>query len=161
MRVRLDKTSGSAKRVLEPNVSTLMEATNMSMRSWISAIVAGLIVVLSGPAQAHHSVGSFYDTSKTISITGVLKAVKIINPHARIELEETKPNGQKVLWVTTTTSGTRLVLAGFTKDMLVVGSKVTLEGNPTRKEGVNSIVVNSATTADGKTINLRDAPSSQ
>src|SRR5688572_2833166 len=115
----------------------------MSMRSWISIAIAGVIVVISVPVQAHHSVGSFYDTSRSISVTGVLKAVKIVNPHARIELEETRPNGEKVLWITTTTSGTRLVLAGFTRDMLTVGSKVTLEGNPTRKEGVYSIVVNS------------------
>src|SRR5262245_61094282 len=130
----------------------------MKLRFSITALATAIIVLLGVTADGHHSVGSFYDISKTISITGVLKVMKVINPHSRIELEVTQPDGQKVMWIATTTSGTRLTLMGFTNDTIKVGSTVTLEGNPTRKEGVYSIVVNTAITPDGKKYNLRDAP---
>ena len=127
----------------------------MRFRIWVSAALAGVIlVVLSGPAQAHHSIPSFYDENKTISITGLVTQVKIINPHSQIFLEVTDPNGQKATWIAITVAGTQMIRNRWAADVFKVGSTLTLAGNPPRKQGTNGIVLHAVTTSDGKTFKL-------
>ena len=45
------------------------------------AVLAGLLATLTATAQAHHSFTSFFDLTKTVEISGVVKSVKLVNPH--------------------------------------------------------------------------------
>ena len=125
----------------------------MRSRIWISAVLAGVIVVvLSVPAPAHHSLPTFFDVEKIVQVVGVVKSVRIMNPHSEILFEVTDSNGQKAEWVGVSGSSAQMTRAGWTNDTLKVGSTVTVEGNPVRRAGAKGILVKSFTLADGRKI---------
>ena len=125
----------------------------MRLRIWISAVLVGVIlVVLSVPLQAHHSIPAFYDAEKTVSVTGVVKQVRIQNPHSTIFLEGAELNGLKATWVAILASGSALAKEGWTNDTLKVGSTITITGNPARAKDAKGMVVKFVTMSDGKTL---------
>ena len=124
----------------------------MKERLFVSIVLAGVIVILGVPAQAHHSIPAFWYPDKNIQITGVLKEVKIINPHSIFIIEVTGPNGDKVDWTGVTASGAAMFRAGWTSGTLKPGTKVTVEGNPPRKEGAKGILITTFTLPDGRKI---------
>ena len=124
----------------------------MKVRFSIAVLLAGLIAIHSVPAQAHHSIPAFWYPDKTIQVTGVVKEIKIINPHSVFVIEVTDPSGQKVDWTGVTASGAAMFRAGWTSETLKVGTKVTVEGNPPRKEGAKGILITSFTLPDGRKI---------
>ena len=124
----------------------------MRFHIWISAISAGVILImLAASVQAHHSIPAFYDEGKTISVTGVVKQVKIMNPHSSIVFEG-ELNGQKGTWLAVMSSGSALARNGWTNDTIKAGTTVTIEGNPARAAGAKGMIVKSITTSDGRTI---------
>ena len=125
----------------------------MRFRIWISAIAAIVILVLpNAPIQAHHSIPAYYDDAKTISVTGVVKQVKIMNPHSSIMLEGGPANGPKGTWLAVLSSGSALARNGWTNDTIKAGTTITIEGNPARAAGAKGLVVKSITTSEGRTI---------
>ncbi len=127
------------------------EVWTMKRHVWVTAILAAVVLVmLSTSIQAHHSLPAYYDPEKTISITGVLKEVKIMNPHSKFVVEVTEPDGRKVIWGIIAGTGTAMAKAGWTNSTLKIGATVTVTGNPSRAEGTTGMVAKSFTTADGK-----------
>ena len=118
--------------------------------------LAVLILVRIAPAQAHHSRPVFYDTEKTIRVTGVVKDVRIVNPHSTFLFEVTEPNGQKTQWVGTTASGAALFRAGWTKETIKAGTTVIFEGSPPRDETAKGMLIDSFTLPDGKKISVKN-----
>jgi hypothetical protein len=108
----------------------------MKLRIWISAITASIILVLlTASIQAHHSIPAYYDESKTISVVGVVKQVRIMNPHSSILIEGGPATGPKGVWLAVMASGSALARNGWTNDTIKAGSTVTIEGNPARAAG--------------------------
>jgi hypothetical protein len=128
------------------------------MRSLISifTVAALAIAVLGMPVQAHHSRPVFYDVDKTIRITGVVKDVRIINPHTTFVFEVTEPNGQKTQWIGTTASGAALFRAGWTKETIKAGTTVIFEGSPARDETAKGMLIDSFTLPDGKKLTVKN-----
>ncbi len=125
----------------------------MRFRIWLSAVSIGVtLVVLSASVQAHHSIPAYYDEGKTISVTGVVKQVRIMNPHSSIVLEGSQENGQKATWLAVMASGSQLGRNGWTNDTIKAGSTVTIEGNPARAAGAKGLIVKSIKMPDGRTI---------
>ena len=122
----------------------------------ISAALAVLIFLASTTVQAHHSRPVFYDVEKTIRVTGVVKDVRIVNPHSTFLFEVTEPNGQKTQWVGTTASGAALFRAGWTKETIKAGTTVVFEGNPARDETAKGMLIDSFTLPDGKKILVKN-----
>jgi hypothetical protein len=117
----------------------------------ISLIIAGIIVVMpSAPMEAHHSIPAFYEADKTISLTGVLKEVKIANPHCLFRLEVTDREGRKVTWAIIAGTAQSLATAGWTNETLKVGSTITVEGHPSRAKGTTGLVGVAFITPEGK-----------
>lgn len=125
----------------------------MSMRFSVSVILAGLLLALAGPVQAHHSFTSFWYMDRTVEIEGVVKSLKVFNPHAELVIEVTEGNGQKSDWnITSQGTGTALVKAGWTKNTLLIGIKVKVEGHPSRKEGAKALAAGKVTKPDGSVV---------
>src|SRR5690349_10346939 len=102
---------------------------------WLRAAAAALGIAgfaASGPASAHHSFAVFFQTSRSISVTGVVTAVEFSNPHGLIHLDVTKPDGTLETWTAETNSPSILVRRGWSKNTLKVGEKVTVQGWPAR-----------------------------
>src|SRR5262245_41253271 len=68
-----------------------------SMRLYVSTVLVAMFL-LTIPALAHHSFTSFWYTDRTVEITGIVKTVKLVNPHANMTVEVTEANGEKSLW---------------------------------------------------------------
>jgi hypothetical protein len=110
--------------------------------------------------QAHHSVANFWEAGKTIKITGTVTKVLLVNPHPSIFLDSTDDKGQTVKVVAILGQGVSgLAGYGITKDTLMPGTKLTLEGHPPKAEGstTKGILVNAFTLPDGKRIALGEA----
>jgi hypothetical protein len=101
---------------------------------------------------AHHSFNSFWYMDRTVEITGIVKSVKLVNPHANMVIEVTE-NGQKSLWsITSRGSVSALRDAGWKEDTVTIGMKVKVEGNPSRKEGAKGLAAGKITKPDGSEV---------
>jgi hypothetical protein len=123
---------------------------DMQFRIWTLAMFASVILgVLSAPAPAHHSIASFWNEQANISIAGVVKQVRIMNPHSEILVDVTE-GGQTSTWLVLGSSVQLMRRAGINNDTVKPGATITIDGHPARKEGAKGILARTLTMADGK-----------
>jgi hypothetical protein len=128
----------------------------MTIRTRVAIAAAAAAVALTATVgQAHHSIANFWDATKTISVTGVVKTVKLVNPHSEITLEETV-DGKPVKWTAFGLGITDLRRRGITSEMLL-NKKVTLTGNPPKQAAGKGVFISLITFEDGKQLNIREA----
>jgi len=113
--------------------------------------VAFLLVGI--PALAHHSFTSFWYMDRSVEISGVVTSVKLVNPHPEMKVEVTEPSGTKSIWtITGRATGTGILKAGWTADTVPLGTKVKVEGAPSRKEGAKALAAGKITKGDGTVV---------
>ena len=81
---------------------------------------------------AHHSVAVNFDTSREITIEGVLTEIAWRNPHSRFRVDVTDEDGSTVEWLVEFGAFNTLKRAGFPSDSFAVGDSITIIGNPGR-----------------------------
>jgi len=122
------------------------------MRLRLSPVLAVMALMLTVPVLAHHSFVTFWDMDRTVEITGVVKSVKLVNPHANMTVEVTEA-GQKSIWsITSRGSVSALRAGGWKEDTVPVGMTVKIEGNPSRKEGAKGLAAGKITRPDGSVV---------
>jgi len=99
------------------------------MRSTILASLA-LTSSLATPALAHHSFAAVFDGSQTVSVEGVVKEFKLVNPHALLTLESKDATGAARTWTVEFDGRLNLTTKGWTPDTIKAGEYVTVYGNP-------------------------------
>lgn len=99
------------------------------------------------PAAAHHSFAVFFD-DQTIAITGTVTEFRFTNPHGLISLTVSTAEGPTEQWVIETNAQTLLRRRGWTKETLVVGEVVTVDGWLAR-DGTKYLRMRGVTRADG------------
>jgi hypothetical protein len=110
-------------------------------------------LMLGATVYAHHSFNSFWYMDRTVEITGIVKSVKLVNPHANMVIEVTEANGERALWsITSRGSVSALRAAGWKEDTVTPGMKVKIEGNPSRKEGAKGLAAGKITRPDGSEV---------
>ena len=131
------------------------------MRLRILVVMTSMLLMLTVPALAHHSFTSFWLMDQTKEITGIVKSIKIVNPHPEMLLEVTGANGEKVLWnITATSSGSAILKAWVVDaatDKLPIGTKIKVAGHPSRKEGSRALAAGTITLPDGKLLSFGGA----
>ena len=116
------------------------------------ALLAGLVILGSSvPALAHHSFSGEFDTSKAITLEGIVTRVDWENPHVHYHVDVTAPDGTVVNWVCETGGPARLARRGWTHDSLKPGDKVIVHGF-LAKDGAHSVDGREVTLADGRKI---------
>ena len=119
----------------------------------LSALFLVMFLMLGVTSYAHHSFNSFWYMDKTVEITGIVKSVKLVNPHANMVVEVTESNGEKSLWsITSRGSVSALRQAGWKEDTVTIGMKVTILGNPSRVEGAKGLAAGKITRPDGSEV---------
>ena len=83
-------------------------------------------------ALAHHSLMQEYDVNTSIELQGRVSRLDWTNPHIALFLEVIGDDDVAEIWECELGSPNPLVLAGWAKDDLPVGSVVTLKANPSR-----------------------------
>lgn len=94
-------------------------------------LVLGLAVI-GVPVFAHHGTGVAYEVDKTVTVKGTVTEWIWANPHCGILFDVTDESGQVTHWGAELSNPHQLSLAGFTKDVLKPGDKITLTGNPSK-----------------------------
>jgi hypothetical protein len=122
------------------------------MRLSTAALLVATLVVFTIPTFAHHSFTNFWYMDKTVEITGVVKTVKLVNPHSELSIEVTEGSQASIWYITSEGTGSALRKAGWTPDSLPIGMKVTIAGHPSRKEGAKAMAAGKITKADGSVI---------
>ena len=119
----------------------------------IVAVSTVIVLMVAVPTLAHHSFTTFWNMDQTVAITGIVKEIKLANPHASMVVEVTEPSGEKSLWnITARGSVSALRAGGWTYDTLPVGTTVKVEGSPSRREGAKGLAAGKITRPDGSEV---------
>ena len=80
----------------------------------VLALMAGTMVLLAAPpVRAHHSAAAAFDSTKPVTVTGVITEVRLENPHTWFFLDVTDAGGKVVNWGFEGTTPTALIRSGF------------------------------------------------
>src|SRR5215813_13482427 len=121
------------------------------MKGFVTLAIAAVLGGTVRPALAHHSFAAEYDDQKPLKITGTLSKVDWMNPHIWYYVEVKNPDGSKTTWAISGGAPGQLMRRGITKDLLVVGSEVNVEGFKA-KDGSNNGFGQRVTYADGRNV---------
>ena len=122
------------------------------MKALVSVLaLAALLAGATRPAIAHHSFAAEYDDQKPLKITGTLTKVDWMNPHIWYYVDVKNPDGSTTAWAISGGAPGQLMRRGITKDLLVIGSTVNVEGFKA-KDGSNNGFGQRVTYQDGRNV---------
>jgi hypothetical protein len=126
-RKHLEPGGGSAARLKGQFMNRGIE-----MKALIVAVASGICLLAGMTAMAHHSFATQYDSSKAITLEGVVTKVEWMNPHARFYMDVKDPNGQTANWNLELASPNVLKRNGWSSKSLQIGDHVKVEGSVAR-----------------------------
>lgn len=94
-------------------------------RLFILSAALGLAAL---PSLAHHSFSADYDTSKPLTLHGMVTRVDWMNPHVRFFIEVKDESGKATNWEFELGSPNTLIRSGWTRTTLKVGDEITVKG---------------------------------
>ena len=116
-------------------------------RRVVCTLVAGMTLAAL-PAGAHHSFVMF-DTSKQVTLSGVVSSFEWTNPHTYIEIDAADAAGTVKHWSIELGSPSILRNSGWNHSTLKAGDKVTLIINPLKDGSAGGLLLQ-ADLADGR-----------
>jgi len=96
-------------------------------------LVLWLTLLWLAPASAHHSIGGEFDNNAEVTIEGVVKEFRLINPHTYIvvAVESADAAGD---WTLTFGPATKLIRgSGWSETTLQTGERIRAIGRPARR----------------------------
>jgi len=124
------------------------------MRRTLSIGIAVLGLLLAAvPAPAHHAFGSEFNVDKPIALRGKVTMMEWVNPHSWIHIDVKGPDGTVVNWMIEGGSPNSLMRLGFTKNALLPGMDIVVEGFQA-KDSSYKAVGKSLMFADGRKLLL-------
>ena len=137
---------------------SMPKSFSAAITSLVLAAIAALSLALNATeAFAHHSY-SMFDSSKTDTLTGVVKSLDIINPHSWLEVVVTDPHGGQVEYALEMGGPGQIERQGWSRDTLQPGDKVTVSLHPLR-DGSHGGQLVSAVLPNGKVMTGGGPPS--
>jgi hypothetical protein len=108
---------------------------------------AAVMFLAAVPAYSHHAFSGEFDSSKPITLEGVVTRIDWENPHVYFYVDVAEPNGTVVNWKCETRGPKGLERQGWKRDSLKPGDKVIVQGSMAR---------NGSHSADGRQVTLGD-----
>jgi hypothetical protein len=103
------------------------------MTRWIPAFALGL--ALGGMnASAHHSISAVYDSSKRITVEGVVTRFQFTNPHPILMIDVTDASGTVREWRLEMDNRSELAGVGVTTETFRPGDRVVVSGSLARAQ---------------------------
>jgi hypothetical protein len=119
----------------------------------IVALTFIALLLTAAAAWAHHAFAAEFDINQPVKLQGKVQKMEWINPHAWIHVEVPSADGKVVMWMVEGGSPNILLRRGFTKESLLPGTEVTVEGYRA-KNGENRANGSNITFKDGKRLFL-------
>lgn len=101
------------------------------------ATLAALLALTAANAAAHHSFDAEYDSSKSVTMTGIVTKVDWINPHAYIYVNVEGQSGGVQTYAFELGPPYALVRGGWKRDTVKIGDKIRVENAAPAKDGSN------------------------
>ena len=117
---------------------------------------AALVLGAAAPSLAHHSAAQF-DFRNTVTVTGLIKEVRMANPHGRLVLEVTDDERGTRDIEFEAHSRNNMIRQGLLPEMFNVGDVISINIAPMRN-GADGGYVTGLLTEDGRTVGAITAP---
>ena len=100
------------------------------MRMKLGTVVIAVLAICGGAARvsAHHAFAAEFDANKSVSFKGTITKMEWINPHTWLHVDVKKPDGTVENWAIEAGTPNVLFRRGFTKESLLPGTEVVVEG---------------------------------
>jgi len=104
------------------------------------------------PLFAHHNAATVYNVADDaeVSMTGTVTKMEWMNPHIHFYIDVTDENGNVVNYAVEGGTPNSLYRRGWRKDVLPIGSVVTIEGAAPSRNGSPRVHLGSVTMEDGR-----------
>ncbi len=122
------------------------------MKTLTSMLAALTLAASALPAAAHHS-AALFDFAQRAHAEGVVKSIRVINPHMSLTLSVSDAKGTRDVDFEGH-SVNNFYRAGWRPGMVKVGDRIKVTFAP-RKDGADGGFINAFTTADGKEIGFK------
>jgi hypothetical protein len=120
-----------------------------SSKTLVATVFASVLALCAAAAMAHHSAAQF-DFAQRVTIEGIVKEFNVTNPHtwATVEITDDKRGTRDAEYEGH--SASHFYRAGYTRDMVKVGDKISILIAP-RRDGEDGGFIQ-AFTVNGKTV---------
>lgn len=125
--------------------------TELTIRRGVHAFVALLGLTVLGQTVAHHGAAAHFDPDDIVTLEGVVKELKFVNPHGWVHFEVEDVDGSAVEWRCEIGGATILGRLGWSADTLIPGEPIRIIGERARRED-NACATRSIILADGTDI---------
>jgi hypothetical protein len=101
------------------------------MPTQLTVVAAMVGLSLTGTAaslQAHHAFAAEFDAKKPVHFEGTITRMEWTNPHVWVHMDVKKPDGSVENWAFEAGTPNVLFRRGFTKESLLPGTKVVVDG---------------------------------
>ena len=125
----------------------------MKMKFYLDrTIVIMLITMVSTSiALGHHSVAASFDMSEETIVSGTVKSIDWVNPHARVFLNVTNADDESEVWTAWLSGANMLLRKGWGSNDLPIGESITVDGFRARN-GANEMYGGKIRLSDGRTL---------
>ena len=120
---------------------------------FITLFLSMIVAVVPTVAPGHHSVSAIFDTTTVVEAEGRITDLSWRNPHVQFQLEGTDEDGSVRVWNVEMTSLTNLRRDGISGQLVNVGDRVRVAGNPGRRDS-SLIYLENIMVADGEEVVL-------
>ncbi len=109
------------------------------MRTKLGVLMAATLLSAALPVLAHHSMSAEFDSTKPVTVTGVVTKLDWMNPHIWVYVNVKGEDGKIAKWQFEGGPPNSLRRNGWTRNALKEGDTVTIEGirakDPVNAEG--------------------------
>ena len=124
------------------------------MQIKLAMAVAGLVLVgAAGSLSAHHAFAAEFDANKPVKMKGTVTKMEWTNPHVWLHMDVKQPDGTVQNWAFEAGTPNVLFRRGFTKQSLMPGTEVIVDGYQA-KDLSNKAVGKNITLPGGKRLFL-------